>query len=71
MDEACAYEDVQIDKLAWSGLEAKAPDVVETLRKLRDPVAGLCAGGRLQKVKDPVWARLRWKRPGGLSLRFP
>jgi glycine betaine/proline transport system substrate-binding protein len=27
IDQACAYQDLPIDKLAWSGLEEKAPDV--------------------------------------------
>ena len=34
IDEACAYEEIPIDKIAHSGLLKKAPDVVEMLRKM-------------------------------------
>ena len=33
-DEACAYQSVPIDALAQSGLQNKAPDIVEMLQKL-------------------------------------
>ena len=33
IDEACAYETLPIEKLAHSGLQKKAPDVVEMLKK--------------------------------------
>jgi glycine betaine/proline transport system substrate-binding protein len=33
-EQACAYETLPIDTLAHSGLEQKAPDVVEMLRKM-------------------------------------
>lgn len=34
VDGACAYEDIPVDKLAHSGLQEKAPDVVEMLQKM-------------------------------------
>ncbi|GAH34640.1 unnamed protein product, partial [marine sediment metagenome] len=33
-DQACAYEDLPVDKVAHSGLVGKAPDVVEMLRRM-------------------------------------
>ena len=33
IEEACAYETLPIEKLAHSGLQKKAPDVVEMLKK--------------------------------------
>ena len=34
IDEACAYENLPIDKLSYAGLQEKAPEVVDMLRKM-------------------------------------
>ena len=47
IDEACAYENLPIDKLAYAGLPEKAPEVVEMLREM---VVGL----------DPLNETMAW-----------
>ena len=52
--EACAYDSVPINKIAWSGLKDKAPDVHELLSKMS---VGL----------DPLNETLAWMQENGFE----
>ena len=55
IDEACAYENLPIEKLAHSGLPGKAPDVVEMLRKMNvglEPINETLAWAANNEVED-------------------
>ena len=54
-DEACAYETLPIEKLAHSGLQKKAPDVVEMLKKANvglEPINETLAWAAENEVAD-------------------
>lgn len=55
IDEACAYQTVPINKLAWSGLKDKAPDVYELLKKMNvglEPLNGTLAWAKENDIQD-------------------
>ena len=55
IDEACAYETLPVDKLAYDGLEEKARDVMEMLRRMNvglDPLTETLAWADENEVED-------------------
>ena len=55
IDQACAYENLPIEKLAHSDLQGKAPDVVEMLRKMNvglEPINETLAWAANNEVED-------------------
>ena len=54
IDEACAYPSIPINKLAWSGLKDKAPDVYELLKGMN---VGL----------EPLNQTLAWAEANGIE----
>ena len=55
IDQACAFPDAPIDKLAHKDLSRKAPAVVDMLRKMElglDPLNGSLAWARQNGVQD-------------------
>ena len=55
LDEAVAYQTLPINKLVWPGLEKKAPDVWEMLKKMNvglEPINKTAAWSNENEVKD-------------------
>ena len=65
IDKACAYEAFPIDKIAHSGLQEKAPDVVEMLRKMMvgmEPLNETLAWAEENDVQDWEDAAIHYLR---------
>ena len=55
IDKACAYQTLPINKLAWSGLKDKAPDVYELLKKMNvglEPLNNTLAWAEENDIQD-------------------
>ena len=65
IDEACAYPIVPINKLAWSGLRDKTPEVYELLKKMNvglEPLNKTLAWAKKNNVQDYSEAAIYYLR---------